>query len=170
VIRSSHDGPVPPEASAPIQIGGLGVSYLSGAASLGGTVALVEHTLEPRSLGAPVHTHTNEDEVSIVLEGTVGFLVGDQETDVGPGSTVVKPRGVPHAFWNATEGTARLLELISPGGFEGFFEEIAPIFPADGEPDEAGLTAFGEISARFGLKMELDSIPRLMERHGLLRV
>jgi quercetin dioxygenase-like cupin family protein len=59
-----------------------------------------------------VHTHRNEDEYSLVLEGTICVEVGGQTFEAGPGSVVAKPRGVPHAFSNAThflsrEATAR---------------------------------------------------------------
>lgn len=164
-----HARVVPPGAARATRLGGLGANHLVEATALGGALAMVEHPLEPRSLGAPVHTHANEDEVSYVLEGTFGFMLGDREFEAGPGSTVVKPRGVPHAFWNATGRPARLLDVIAPAGFERFFDEIAPLFPAEGEPEEEALVTFGGISSRFGLRMELDSIPRLMERHRLLR-
>jgi quercetin dioxygenase-like cupin family protein len=63
----------------------------------------VEHPLASRALGSPVHTHRHEDEYSIVLEGTIGVEIGEKVFEAGPGSVIVKPRGIPHAFWNPTE-------------------------------------------------------------------
>ena len=129
-----------------------------------GRFALLEHTIAPHALGAPVHTHTREDEYSYVLSGRMGAQIGDEFVDAGPGEFVVKPRGIPHAFWNAGDEETHLLELISPGGFEQYFVEMAPLLNVEGEPD---FPAIGEIQARYGLSMEFESIERLSERFGL---
>jgi mannose-6-phosphate isomerase-like protein (cupin superfamily) len=142
----------------------LGTRYLLRGDATDGRFALIEHEIPPRSLAAPTHTHTNEDEYSFVLSGRVGVQVGDDVTEAGPGDFVAKPRGVPHAFWNAGEEPARLLELISPAGFERYFEELAPHLQAAGPPD---LDALGAIRERYSLTMDMDSIGSLVERHGL---
>ncbi len=141
----------------------LGVRFMIDSETTGGAVSLVEHPLPPRALGAPVHTHRNEDEYSYVLEGRIGVQLGDQVLEAGPGELVFKPRGVPHAFWNAGDEPARLLELISPGGFENYFRELAPLLAAT-EPDEA---AIGEVVARYDLEIDFGTIPVLAETHGL---
>jgi hypothetical protein len=71
---------------------------------------------------------------------------------------------VPHAFWNATDEPARLLEVISPAGFERYFAESASLFSSDGLPDLDGLAALAE---RYGLEMDFASVPRLAAEHGL---
>jgi len=129
-----------------------------------GQVAVVEHPLAPRALGALVHTHRNEDEYSLVLEGTIGVEIGGETLVAGPGAVVCKPRGIPHAFWNPTDEPARLLELIVPGGFEAYFAELGAILGRPGPPD---LDALGAVAARYGLELDLGSIPRLAEAHGL---
>src|SRR4029079_8552323 len=129
----------------------------------GGRFALLEHTIPPRALAAPTHVHQHEDEYSFVLEGRVGVRIGEEETVAGPGELVVKPRGIPHAFWNAGDEPARLLEIISPAGFENYFRDIAPLLAAP-EPDEP---AIGEIVARYDLDIDFGTIPVLAERHGL---
>ena len=91
--------------------------------------------IPPRSLAAPVHTHTHEDEYSFVLSGRMGVQIGDEVGEAGPGELVAKTRGIPHAFWNSGDEPARLLELISPAGFETYFEELAPHLSAAGPPD-----------------------------------
>jgi len=141
----------------------LGVRFMIDSETTGGAFSLVEHPLPPRALGAPVHTHSNEDEYSYVLEGRIGVQLGDQVLEAGPGELVFKPRGVPHAFWNAGDEPARLLELISPGGFENYFRELAPLLAAT-EPDEA---AIGEVVARYDLEIDFGTIPVLAETHGL---
>ena len=85
---------------------GLGNRYVLRSDRTDGRFAVLEHTIAPHALGAPVHTHRNEDEYSFVLSGRMGAMVGDEVVDAGPGDLVVKPRGVPHAFWNATDEDA----------------------------------------------------------------
>jgi mannose-6-phosphate isomerase-like protein (cupin superfamily) len=129
-----------------------------------GRFALLEHEIPPRALAAPMHLHEREDEYSFVLEGRVGVQVGDEVGEAGPGELVFKPRGVPHAFWNPGDRPARLLELISPGGFENYFEEMALLLSADGPPD---FEALAEVQARYRLSMDRESIGPLSEQHGL---
>jgi mannose-6-phosphate isomerase-like protein (cupin superfamily) len=142
----------------------LGNRFIVRSDDTGGRFALIEHTVSPRSLGAPTHVHANEDEYSYVLSGELGVQLGEEVLAAGPGETVVKPRGVPHAFWNPGDEAARLLELISPGAFEQYFVEMAPLLNAEGERDFGRI---GEVQARYGLSMDIDSIGPLMQAHGL---
>ncbi len=123
----------------------------------------MEHPLPPRALGAPVHTHRNEDEYSYVLEGRVGLQLGEQVLEAGRGDLVFKPRGIPHAFWNAGDEPARLLEIISPAGFENYFRELAPLLAAVQRDD----VAIGRVVERYDLDIDFGTIPTLVERHGL---
>jgi quercetin dioxygenase-like cupin family protein len=143
---------------------GLGVRWVVSGEQTGGALAIVEHDLAPRSIGAPLHTHEREDEISHVTAGRLGAQVGDEVVDAGPGDTVVKPRGVPHAFWNPGDEPLRFLEVITPAGFERYFEDIAPLLSAGGPPDVAAL---GAVMARYGLEMDMASLPRLVAEHGL---
>jgi quercetin dioxygenase-like cupin family protein len=154
-----------PSAGGAVQLGGLGVRFMIGADESGGGFSLVEHPIAPRALAAPLHRHANEDEYSYVLEGRVGVQLGDEVLEAGPGELVLKPRGQWHAFWNAGDEPARLLEIISPAGFERYFEEIAPLLPPS--RDEPDFAALAEVQARYGLEMDPDSIGPLVERHGL---
>jgi mannose-6-phosphate isomerase-like protein (cupin superfamily) len=148
-----------------VEFGGLGARFLVDAAASGGGFALVEHPLAARTLGAPLHVHEHEDEYSFVLEGEVGVQVGDEIHYARPGDLVIKPRGVAHAFWNRTEAPARLLEIISPAGFERYFEDIAPLLPpARPAPDFEGLAS---VMARYGLQMDFESIATISAREGL---
>jgi quercetin dioxygenase-like cupin family protein len=144
------------------QLPGMGVRFMIGAEESGGGLSLVEHPMPPRALGAPLHRHTHEDEYSYVLEGRVGAQLGDQVVFAEPGDLIFKPRREWHSFWNAGDEPARILEIISPGGFEGYFEELAAL-PA-GPPDPGRIA---EIAARYDLELDVDSIPRLAETYGL---
>jgi hypothetical protein len=100
---------------------------------------------------------------SFVLEGRMGALLGDEVVYGEVGDLVYKPRGQWHTFWNSGEEPCRILEIISPSGFETFFEELADIV-VDGVPVE---TRFAPLRERYGLEMQLDSVPGLIERFGL---
>ena len=128
-------------------LGSIGVRFMIDGEDAGGDFSLVEHPLSPRALAAPLHRHTREDEYSFVLEGRMGGLLGDDVVEAGPGDLVFKPRNEWHTFWNAGDEPARILEIISPAGFEQFFAELGPL-AAGGAPDPE---AMGELCARFGL-------------------
>lgn len=144
--------------------GPLGAVLMLSGGQTAGRLSVLEHPLAPRALGSPVHTHRHEDEYSVVLEGVIGAQIGDQVVEAGPGAVLVKPRGVPHAFWNPGDDPARLLEIISPAGFEQYFTGLAEIFSAPGPPDTERLA---ELTGRYGLDLDRASIPRLAAAHGL---
>jgi quercetin dioxygenase-like cupin family protein len=141
------------------------VRFLVDGDQTGGRVSVVEHPIRPRALASPLHTHRDEDEYSYVIEGQVGVQLGDEVLIAGPGTMVAKPRGVPHAFWNAGDAPARLLEIISPAGFEHYFVEMARLMPpAAAQPDMAGMAA---VRDRYRLTVDPASVPELTERHNL---
>ena len=144
-------------------IGALGVRFLIGGGDSGGGFSLVEHPLAPRALAAPMHRHSREDEYSFILEGRVGAKLGDEVVFGGPGDLIVKPRDQWHTFWNAGDEPARLLEIISPAGFERYFEELIEAFGGGRPPQEV----LAEIRGRYGLESDPASIPALVEEHGL---
>jgi mannose-6-phosphate isomerase-like protein (cupin superfamily) len=142
----------------------LGNRYVLRGAGTDGRFALIEHTIAPRALAAPTHTHEHEDEYSFVLSGRMGAQIGDDVVEAGPGELVVKPRGVPHAFWNPGDEETRVLEIISPAGFDEYFTEMAPMLATPGMPD---LQALAEIQERYALTMDMATRERLIEEHGL---
>ncbi len=86
----------------------------------GGAIGLAEASLY-RGFGPPLHVHRREDEALYVIEGQVRFRQGEDEFVGGPGCWVWGPRDVPHTFKVESEA-ARLLILVTPGGFERMFE------------------------------------------------
>jgi mannose-6-phosphate isomerase-like protein (cupin superfamily) len=145
-------------------LGSIGVRLMVDGAASGGGFALVEHPMPPRALAAPLHRHTHEDEYSYVLEGRMGALLGDEVLEAGPGDLVFKPRGQWHTFWNAGDEPARILEIISPAGFEQYFAAVVDTTAGRGiEPSE-----IGALAARYGLEFKPETIPALLERFGLV--
>lgn len=139
--------------------GGLGVEWRIDGAQSDGRFSVVHHPMAPGALAAPLHRHRHEDEYSYVLEGTLGALLGNEVVEAGPGSWVVKPRGQWHTFWNAGDTACRIIEVISPAGFEDYFREVAEAW--------GHLERFAEINAKYDLDMDFDSIPDLCERFGV---
>src|SRR4051794_17864182 len=145
-------------------LGAIGVRFiLDTEETHGGEVSIVEHPMPLRALGAPLHRHSREDEYTYVLEGRMGALLGDDVVYAEAGDFVHKPRNQWHTFWNAGDEPCRILEIIAPGGFEGYFAELVELGAA-GPPDPA---AIAEVAGRYGLEMDFESIPRLCEKYGL---
>ena len=119
--------------------------------------------MSPRALAAPLHRHTLEDEYSYVVQGRMGALLGDEVLEAGPGDLVFKPRGEWHTFWNAGDEPCRILEIISPAGFERFFAELVDL----GGVAQADPELMGELCRRYQLEMDPSSVPGLIERFGV---
>lgn len=129
------------------------------AQQLGGAFSIMEGELVTDQLLTP-HSHTHEDQCIFVIDGEAEFEVGGEggERFTAPrGSYVIKPRGIPHAFWNKKSTTFRYIELSGGRGFEQFVDS----------------TRFGTVKAgaeaqeRFGITFYMDQVPRLMKQHGL---
>src|ERR671931_566783 len=89
--------------------------------------------------------------------GSIGvrFMIGDEVLVGEPGELIVKPRGQWHTFWNAGDEPARLLEIISPAGFERYFEELVDMGGvANAEP-----SVLEDLNARYELDMDPETVP-----------
>jgi len=144
-------------------LGSIGVRFMADGEETGGGFALVEHPMSARALAAPLHRHAREDEYSYVLEGHVGALLGDEVLAASPGDLIFKPRNQWHTFWNAGDEPARILEIISPAGFEQFFNELVDL----GGVTQADPRTLTDLCARYQLEMDPDSVPELVERFQL---
>jgi mannose-6-phosphate isomerase-like protein (cupin superfamily) len=150
-----------PNEGKAVDLGSLGVRFMVWGEESGGGFSLVEHPIPPRTLAAPLHRHTSEDEYSFVLEGRMGARLGDEVVYAEKGDLVFKPRHQWHTFWNAGDGLCRILEIISPGGFEHLFDEAAE------DPEAMTGETAAALDARYGLEVDYDSVKRLCEEHGL---
>ena len=153
---------VGPQDGPAVDLLSCGVRFMAYTEETGGGFSLVEHPIPPKTLVAPLHRHSREDEYSFVLEGRMGALLGDDVVYAEEGDLAFKPRGQWHTFWNAGDAPCRILEIISPGGFEHYFEELAAVFATAPDPKQ-----IGEVGARYGLEADPMSIPPLCEEHGL---
>jgi quercetin dioxygenase-like cupin family protein len=152
------------DESKTIQLYDVLFRYGVGAEASGGALSLLEVTIPPRTLIKP-HIHTREDEASLVLEGTIGSRLGDNTVEEIPtGSWLAKPRGIPHAMWNLADTPARILEVVTPGGIERYFELIAPVLREHGPEWTKRYKALGE---EFGLTILDDWSDELQTKYGI---
>jgi len=154
---------VAPGAGDLATLGGFGINWKIEGNQAGDRFSVVHHPLAPRALGAPLHRHHREDEYSFVLKGKLGALLGDDVVEADPGTWVFKPRNQWHTFWNAGDGPCRILEIISPGGFEHCFDQMAAAMASPAfDPQQ-----MAELAGHYGLEIRPDSVPELCTAHGL---
>jgi quercetin dioxygenase-like cupin family protein len=147
-----------------LSLNDVGVIYKLEAAATDGRLAVLEVRIPPRTLVKP-HQHSKEDEFSLILSGSVGARIGDRtHEEIGAGSSLVKPRDIPHAMWNVTDEPARILEVVMPGGLERYFELIAPVLMEHG-PDWT--KRYYALAEEFGLTILDDWSDELKERYGI---
>jgi quercetin dioxygenase-like cupin family protein len=123
----------------------------------GGALTVIEWGLPPGAM-IPPHTHTREDECSFVLEGEIGTALA--------GSYVLKPRGVPHALCNVGTGPVRVLEILTPGGLESYFDEYEEIVSGALDEDQRR-RARAELGQRYGITWHDERIPEFEARFGI---
>ena len=145
-------------------LGSIGVRFMIDGSEADERFSLIEHPMSPRALAAPLHRHNREDEYTFVLEGRVGALLGDDVLVAEPGDLVFKPGGEWHTFWNAGDEPARILEIIAPAGFEDFFRELDGL----GGAIKAAPEDLAALNERYGLDMQPETVPELLERFGLV--
>ena len=171
---SAHfDGSTGPRIIGPrdgkfVDLQSVGVRFMIWGAETGGTFSLVEHPIPPRTLVAPYHLHTREDEYSYVLEGRMGALLGDDVVYAEPGDLVFKPRNQWHTFWNAGDTTCRLLEIISPAGFEHFFNDLGEQMIAAKAVSVREVPGLPELGERYGHYFRPESVPEICQKYGLV--
>lgn len=147
-------------------LGVIGARFILDGGLSEGRFSLVEHPIIARGMAAPLHLHTREDEYSFILEGRWGFWQDGNVVFAEPGDLVYKPRDVWHTFWNATDGPARLLEIISPAGFDQFFIELAAVVSSGRLSPEV----IGSLNSGYGLHVDQEGTARIAAEHRLVTV
>ena len=130
-----------------INVGQLGIRYLvdgSRSASLG----MFELTVPPASNVPPPHSHSNNEELVYVLEGTLRYAVGADTRDLTPGQSMHTPRGTVHGFSNPFDCAARALIIMSPDIGAQYFKDVAAVVNVGSPPEKGALVA---VRSRYGL-------------------
>ena len=172
LARARFDGSNGPRIVGPrdgefVDLGSLGIRFMVWGEESGGGFSLVEHPIPPRGLAAPLHRHAREDEYSYVIEGRMGAQLGEDVVYAGPGDLVFKPRGQWHTFWNAGDEPCRILEIISPAGFEHYFEELGDAMAKQSASHPGAALATSDLPSRYAIEFDRESIGRLCQTHGL---
>jgi len=109
--------------------------------------ALIDYSAAAGVPGPPLHVHDAIDEAWYLLEGQLDVQVGEQRRQVGAGSFLLVPHGVPHTFVNPGAGWARWVGVLSSGAALGMSEKLGRLVPELGPPDKE---AIGEMFRRYG--------------------
>ncbi len=130
-----------------IKVGQLGIRYLIDG-SQNASMGIFELAIPPASNVPPPHSHSRNEEIVYVLEGTLRYTVGSDTRDLTPGQTMHTPRGTVHGFSNPFGTIARALIIMSPDIGAQYFEDVATVVNAGGPPDKAALAS---VMSRYGL-------------------
>lgn len=139
---------VPVNGGQPVNILGIPMLIRIHGRDTKGTLSAVESHDVPGG-GPPPHIHHREDETFQILEGDYEFTVAGKSFVAGPGTTIFAPRGIPHTYRYLGQTAGRLMCVITPSGFEGFFEEIGALSPQQ----QQDIPRVLEIAAKYGLEI-----------------
>ncbi len=120
----------------------LGSTYKVLSESVGGSAAIVEHTLEGKCLGAPMHKHTRENEISYVLEGELSVIQMEKWK--------LRDKGNILCF----------IEIITSGNFEYYFAELAP-YLLKGQPPQ--MDKVRETGQKYGLIVDINAASAIIK-------
>ena len=84
-----------------------------------------EWSVEPGQPGPGAHHHEDNDELFVVTEGTMDFLLDDEWIEAPRGTFLLIPAGVTHDFANRSDEAATAFNVFIPGGFEASFKSWA---------------------------------------------
>jgi quercetin dioxygenase-like cupin family protein len=160
---------VEPDSARLLQLGGMGLTVEVANERLAGRAAAMRIRLEARRV-IPPHLHHREDEVTFVLRGPIGVQVSHEEFEAPPGSLVVAPMDLFHAYWSPGDDHVEFVTFITPGGFEHFFEEFHSAFDSvnSGGVDPSEVAARrATLADNYGLEHSRERLDALRERHGL---
>ena len=138
---------VPSETAGMLNILGIPLFIRIYGRDTGGVVSAVESHDLPGG-GPPPHIHHNEDETFQILEGEYEWTIGGETFVANKGTTIFAPRGVPHTYRYLGSEAGRLMCVITPSGFEGFFEEIGAMSPEQ----QLDIPRVVEIGLKYGLQ------------------
>ncbi len=118
----------------------------------------------PPGLIVPPHVHAEESQASFVVSGRIGFWVGGDEVELGPGGYIHRPAGVPHSLWNSHPEPARMLEITTPAdSFETYMQAMSDLLDSGEANPETVATLAGE----YGVSFVPEPFADLCERHGV---
>jgi len=139
---------IPSEGGKQINVLGIPMVIRIHGRDTNSTVAVVE-SYDLTGGGPPPHIHHREDETFQVLEGEYEWTVGEQTFVARKGATIFAPRGIAHTYRYLGQTPGRLMCVITPSGFEEFFEEIDMLSP----PQQQDISRVIEIASKYSLEI-----------------
>jgi len=128
LVLTSDEGPT-------VEMGPLErIMFKAAGPATGGAFDLFEVTTQPGG-GPPEHVHPRNDEAYYLIKGACQVKLGNEIFTATADSFIFVPRGTPHAFGNTSTEPARMLVMVTPGGMQGYFEQLSPLL--SGAPKEA---------------------------------
>ncbi len=118
-------------------------------ADTNGAYSMIEYTVAPNTSGPPLHRHAYT-EYFYLLEGELSFDTGEGVVHAQAGESVFVPGWATHTFANPSSQPATIQVIMSPAGFEKFFEEAAARFEALGGPD---MDVLLELNRKYGVEI-----------------
>lgn len=122
-------------------------------ASTGGRLDFLEGTISYLQ-GPPLHIHLEQDDTIMVVQGKLRVQIAEEFLDLSAGDLVSVPKGVAHTFANLEEEPARVINVMTPGGFDLALEEMAALPPGPPDPE-----VLNELSARHRVEFVGPPIP-----------
>ncbi len=153
-----------------IGMGGMHVGVKMRSSQTNGAFSCVEVEVAPKTMGPPPHLHRNLDEIAFVLEGTAHVLCGEETFVVEAGGWHLRPRGLVHTFWNASDKPLKFVDLYPNATFDLYLEELGRL----GEKfnlkkiDEAKMRELLALNDKnFDIEYRFDLMMPIIEKYGL---
>jgi mannose-6-phosphate isomerase-like protein (cupin superfamily) len=153
--------------------GGMAIRVWVRSDMTNGLYSSIESAVAPMVMGPPPHMHKELDELMYVVEGTASILMGDEVVKVEAGGWHLRPRMIPHTFWNASEKPLRFIDMYFNQPFEEYLERIFnELTPENGFPDDSDAKneEINRLNEKFGLVFAPDSWDKRQEiarKYGL---
>jgi len=116
---------------------------------INGAAAIFHLTVPPMS-GPPVHRHSREDEWFYVLGGEITAKINDRQIVLDAGGSAFAPRGIVHTYQNFGDAVAQMLVMVTPGGFNRFFEDLSSLNQGLPAPD---LPRTEQLMSNYGIEL-----------------
>jgi mannose-6-phosphate isomerase-like protein (cupin superfamily) len=165
-INSSNDTPkallLKKDTGKTVNFGGLTTEFKLSKSTTNGLIGSDITLLKAGHLGAPPHLHKNIDEICYVLEGTVHILVGEEVFEVNADDWHLRPRGVMHTFWNASNETAKIIDMYLPAGHEEYLQDLAKLFENNQRPKP---TDFADLEKKHDIVYFWPKLSEIMQKY-----
>ena len=134
----------------------------------------VELVMSPKKMGPAPHFHSHLDEITFVLEGKLGVMVGDTEEEIDAGGFNLRPHGIIHSLWNASDKPLRIFEMYCNQNFDDYLEEL--FFNIIPDMMKHNLTAADhgiakrsmDLHAEFGVTLFPELRKPIIDKYGLV--